>query len=150
MAKLEIIHGRGLFNLDADVGRASPNRLDDVELVRFGYFCLKVSSSLRSRTSPRVKAALESLNPRGPFAPDLDEVISAHQSDRGGTQDGKVSVGKPQATHSFNYDTKNSWIIFSLSMPMIERIPNLYPRIDIDAISGPEISKKVRELFNID
>lgn len=150
MAKLEIVGGRFLFNVEADVGKASPNRLNDVELVRFGYFCVKVSSTLRSRTSPRIKAALDVMRSNGPFAPDLQEVIDAHQNDRGGTRDGKVSVGKPQLTHSFNYDSEHSWIIFSLCMSMIERLPDTYPRIDMDDFSGMEISKNVRELFRIE
>jgi hypothetical protein len=150
MAKLEIVGGRFLYNIDADVGKGSPNRLDDVELVRFGYFCVKVNPKLQARTSSRMKAALESRQPQGPFLPDLQAIIEAHQADRGGTQDGKVSVGRPQLTNDFNYDGTHSWIIFSLCMSMIDRLPNQYPRIDLDEKSGLTISKKVRELFRLD
>jgi hypothetical protein len=147
MAKLEIVGGRFLYNLDADAGKGSPKRRDDVELVRFGYFCIKVSSKLQARIPPRMNTALESLQAQGPFLPDLQVVIDAHQADRGGTQDGKVSVGKPQLTQDFNYDGTHSWTIFRLCMSMIDRLPNQYPRIDLDEKSGLTISKKVRELF---
>jgi hypothetical protein len=150
MAKLEIVDGRFLYNLDADAGKGSPKRLDDVELVRFGYFCIKVSSKLQARIPSRMKTALESLQAQGPFLPDLQVVIDAHQADRDRTQDEKVSVGKPQLTHDFNYDGTHSWIIFSLCMSMIDRLPNQYPRIDLDKKSGLTISKKVRELLRIE
>ena len=127
-----------------------PNRLDDVELVRFGYYCAKVSVKIRPLISPRMRTSLDVMQSKGPYRPDLQNVIDAHQQVRGGTKDGKVSVGKPQVTHSFSYDSKHSWIIFGLTLPMVEYMPDEYPRIDVDDQSGPEISKRVRELFRIE
>ena len=146
MAKLEIILGKLLFNLDHDVGRNSPNRLDDVELVRFGYFCAKVSPKLLAKHSAEMKVALQNLRTDGPYLSDLQDVIDIHQRTRGGPQDGKISTGKSRATHSFSYDSQHSWIIFSLSGLMFERIPDTYPRIDLEDQSGSEISRRIQEL----
>ena len=148
MAKFEVISNIFVFNLDADVGKASPNKLDDVELVRFGYFCKKNNPIAQPLISAREKVALQTMQPRGPYFTDLQEVIDAHQEARGGTQDGKVSVGKPQSTHTVNYDSAHSWIIYTLSKDMSLFLPNMYPRIDLHDQSGIEISKRVRMLFD--
>ncbi len=141
MAKVEIIGGVLFFNLDADVGRLSANKIDDVELVRFGYIRKKNSPNVVGRLSPREIAALQALRPRGGSDSDIQEVIDAHQESRGGTQDGKVSVGKSQITHGPRYDNKHAWIIYNLCHNMADAFPYIYPRIDQHELSGPDISK---------
>ena len=149
MAKLEIISNTFVFNLDADVGKASPNKLDDVELVRFGYFCKKNNPIAQPLISAREKVALQTMQPRGPYRADLQEVIDANQESRGGPQDGKVSVGKAQIIHSGSYDGAHIWIIYVLDKNMRDVLPSIWPRIDLHDQSGLEISKKVLELFNV-
>ena len=149
MAKLEIIGGILLFNLDADVGKLSPNRIDDVELVRFGYIGKKNSPNVVGRLTPRETAALQALRPRGGYDSDIQEVINAHQESRGGTQDGKVSVGKSQLAHGPRYDNKHAWIIYNLCHNMADAFPYIYPRIDLHELSGPDISKRVRQLLDV-
>ena len=149
MAKLEINDGFFFFNLDADVGRIAPNRFDDVELVRFGYFCKKNNPAVQSLMSAREIVTLQAMQPRGPYLADLQEVIDAHQESRGGTQDGKVSVGKPQSTHNVRYDGVHSWIIYVLCENMSKVLSDTYPRIDLHDQSGVEISKTVRKLFRV-
>ena len=149
MAKFEIISDKVVFNLNADVGRMAPNKLDDVELVRFGYFCMKNNPKSLLSMPPRHKAALQAMQPRGPYFADLQEVIDAHQEARGGTRDGKVSVGKGQIFHTGIYDGVHMWIIYVLSNNMRIFIPDIFPRIDLHNQSGLEISKRVLELFNL-
>ena len=151
MAKLESISGKFFFNLTADVGRNSPNRLDDVELVRYGYFCLSRRPDVQVQISPELKLAFANMRSLGPYGPDLQAVIDLHQQARGkdSTIDGKVSVGKPQITHSSRYNDKLSWIIFVLCRAMIDHVPDTYPRIDIEFESGNEIAKTVADLFTV-
>ena len=149
MTKLEYLDGQFFFNLDADVGKMSPNRIEDVELVRFGYFCKKSNPRALLLMSAREKVSVLALQPRGPYRSDLQEAIDAHQENRGGTQDGKVSVGKPQLSHGERYDRAHVWIIFTLCYNLAAVLPNIYPRIDLHDQSGPEISKRVRELFGV-
>ena len=149
MAKLEIKQYQFFFNLDADVGRASPNKLDDVELVRFGYFCVKSDPKKFLILPTRFKVALQSMQPRGPYLADLQGVIDAHQEHRGGTQDGKVSVGKAQFILG-RYDSKHLFMIYALCNAIADFLPNMYPRIDLHDQSGIEISKRVQVLFRVD
>lgn len=148
MAKFENDQGFFEFNLTADVGKASPNRLDDVELVRFGYFCLGRNPQA-TQITPRLKAALQRMKSNGPHGPDLQEVIDAHQQARGGTQDGKVSIGKAQIRkgQSLRYDDKHSWIIYILTANMFSNNPDGFPRIDQEIDAGNAISATVAEMF---
>ena len=84
------------WNLSANVGPQQPNKLDDVELVRFGYFCMRENKQFPAK--PEVRAALQEMRNSGPFAQDLANVIVAHQRSRGGTQDGRVSVANVSFT----------------------------------------------------
>jgi len=138
------------FNLDADVGRHCPNKVDDVELVRYGYFCLKNNTRNPSNLTPRISSALQAMKIQGPFGPDLQEVIDAHEETRGGTIDGKVSISKAHLTTKERYDGVHRWIIDVLCNNMIDRNPNQYPRIDLDSVLGPEIKKRVRQIFALD
>ena len=149
MAKLEIKQDQFFFNLNADVGRVSPNKIDDVELVRFGYFCVKSDPKKLLLLPTRLQVALQAMQPRGPYLADLQEVIDAHQEKRGGTQDGKVSVGKEQFI-SGKYDSNHLFIIYALCNAMADFLPNMYPRIDLHERSGIEISKTVQVLFRVD
>ena len=150
MAKIEIVEGRCVFNVDVEVGKGRPNRIDDVELVRYGYTCLKSDTRFQVNITPRLRAALQKLNPRGAHANDLQEVIEAHQEARGGQIDGIVSVGKSQSMHTILYDRKHAWIIYSLSGFIRDNDPDLYPRIDLDESCGSELRKKVKTIFFAD
>lgn len=137
------------FNLDGDVGKLSRNLLADVELVRFGYFCKGISPLVKSNLSDREKKALQSLKTKGPYFPDLQEMIDAHQQVRGGTQDGKVSVGKPNIANQGKYDRDHFWIIFNLCHNMADAFPKIYPRIDLHEMAGLELKKVLPPLFDI-
>ena len=149
MAKLEISGDVMFFNLDADVGRMAPNRIDDVELVRFGYFCQRSRPENQPNLTARQKVSLQAMQPNGPYFADLQEVIDAHQENRGGTQDGKVSTGKSQIAPAGLYDSVHMWIIYALTNNMRLFLPDIFPRIDLHAQSGVEISKRIRQLFAV-
>lgn len=136
------------WNLSSNVGPRQPNALDDVELVRFGYICLK--QNLRFPADPSLRPSLNKLRPFGPFDEDLAEVISAHQKARGGTQDGIVSVARITgvgASKNELYDRRNTWIIISLNNNMLDITDDIYPRIDKHPQSGPTLSLKVKQIL---
>ena len=148
MARFESDQGFFEFNLTTDVGKASPNRLDDVELVRYGYFCLGRNRQV-TQITPRLRTALQRMRSVGVYGSDLQEVIDAHQQARGGTQDGKVSVGKAQARkgQSLRYDDIHSWIIYILTANMANNNPDGFPRIDQEIEAGDAISATVAAMF---
>lgn len=137
------------WNLSADVGSRQPNRLDDVELVRFGYYCM--SQDTRFPPDPKLRPVLQAMRSLGPFDQDLANVIVTHQRNRRPTQDGKVSVAKVSftSTNRERYDGAHSWIIISLNNNMIDIAGDVYPRIDKHPASGPEVSKAVKKIFGV-
>jgi hypothetical protein len=135
------------WNIDANVGPRQKNNLDDVELVRFGYACM--NSDPTARVTPNLRTALINCITFGPFGDDLAAVIKQHQIQRGGTQDGIVSVGKFSSTHREVYDTQHAWIIYVLGNFMMNVTGEKFPRIDLHPLSGPILSARVREIFTI-
>ena len=137
------------WNLSSSVGSGQINRLDDVELVRFGYNCLKQNKKFPP--SAALLPALRAMKTFGEFDQDLADVIVAHQKDRGGTQDGIVSVANVTFTSTNRelYDRKHSWIIIALCNNMIDVAGDVYPRVDKHPESGPEISRSVKSIFGI-
>lgn len=145
MVQVLVVGSLFRWNLSRNVGRTQPNILDDVELVRFGYYCMSLNpkSGIRSK----MKAELDAMKPAGAYAADLQKVIDAHQKLRGGTQDGHVSVGRGNITNTEFYDGKHSWIIAGLNNHMVDICRDIYPRIDKHLQSGPEITRKVKEIL---
>ena len=101
MVKGLLAHTGGLFwNLSADVGPGQPNLPDDVELVRFRYFLMKDNPKATGGPFAVLKPVLQQVTPTGAFDNALAAAIRTHQSLRGGTQDGRVSVAKGQSIQS--------------------------------------------------
>jgi hypothetical protein len=133
------------WNLTTPVGPGKPNKLDDVEFCRFGYFMMKGNPKAMPDLTQRERDALARLNPVGGFGPDLAEVILAHQQSRGGTQDGFISVARDVQTNFGQYDHKHKWIVLVLNVNMLDT-SDVFPRIDLHGMSGPEITKSVFEI----
>ena len=147
MVQALLAHTGGLFwNLSANVGPAEPNRPDDVELVRFGYFLLKDNPKATGGPFTALKPVLQKVTPTGRFDNDLAEAIRTHQRLRGGTQDGKVSVARDNRFNRGQYDGQHTWMVFPLNNSMIDMAPNIYPRIDLHPQSGPAVSAAVRRI----
>lgn len=135
------------WNISANVGRGQPNREDDVELCRFGYLAFKNNTKVSSRMSPELLASIARMRTMGPFDNDLHEVIVLHQRQRGGTQDGIVSVAKPNIAPSGEYDGSHLWIVLAMNESMREIMPEEYPRIDKHQQSGAAISSAVKRIL---
>ena len=148
MAVGQVFRDIFFWNLTTPVGRGAPNKLDDVELVRFGYVCLRENA--QAGTSPGLKAALGRMNATGAFGPDLQLVIDEHQKVRGGTVDGKISVARPALLNSGTYDHQHLWIIILLNAHMGKMMKEFpYPRIDLDLRTGPAITDTAAKCFSM-
>jgi hypothetical protein len=150
MAKGEIVDGVFFWNLSKDVGRSCPNIIDDSELVRYGYHCMKVNIASTPRMTEELRVALSDMKTRGGYANDLQRVIDADQQRRGTTLDGKVSVAKIAVVHKTMYDGIHSWTVWNLHLNMIVALRHQFPRIDLDPASGADISVTVRRCMMID
>ena len=140
-------HTGALFwNLSADVGPGQPNRPDDVEFVRFGYLMLKDNRKATAGPFVALKAACQSITPTGAFDDVLAAAIRTHQSLRGGSQDGRVSVARANNFNKGVYDGKHIWMVFPLNNSMIDMAPDIYPRIDLHPRSGPAVTASVRKI----
>ena len=137
------------WNLSANVGRGQPNLIADVELVRLGYVAVRDNTKFPAKAE--LREPLSKLQPFGPYGPDLQAVIEAHQKVRGGTQDGYVSVAKISATSTNRdfYDGSHAWIIIILDNNLRDLPGDQYPRIDKHPKCGPELKKKVLKTFII-
>lgn len=136
MAVGQVVSGIFYWNVGAAVGAGQPNRLDDVELVRFGFVMMRSANDIH-RASPQLRAALQELRRTGGFDRDLDAAIRALQAQMKTPADGKVSVAQVSAANHGRYDGHHMWIIWRLNEFM--RDFDLYPRIDLHPDSGLEI-----------
>jgi hypothetical protein len=148
MVKAMVVpHNQALFwNLSMDVGPGQPNKPDDVEFVRFGYFLMKDNPKAMTGQFVSLKPTLQKVTPTGPFDNALAEAIRGHQRLRGGTQDGKISVAKANNFNRGIYDGQHTWMAFPLNNTMIDMAPNIYPRIDLHLQSGPAVTETVRKI----
>lgn len=126
-------NGRFYWNVDAHVGPGCPNKMDDVQLVQFGYWCM--GNNPKTPASPADRALFAAVTPGAPYsgAPGdpLTLAIKRHQALRGGTQDGRVSP--MQANQGYN------WIISSLSNNISNYLMQQWPRIDQHAKCPPAL-----------
>jgi hypothetical protein len=149
MASLAVSPTSGIYwNLSEDVGTGKPNLVEDVELVRFGYHCwLKTGTHSRPLSAP-LELAIRVMLPWGGFGPDLDLVIREHQKWRGGQQDGCISKVKMTSGNQGYVDGTRLWIMIVLSNSMLLVHPHIFPRIDLAAESGAEVSGAVVRICN--
>ena len=115
-------------NLSANVGTKSPNKPDDVQLVQLGYACAARSPQFSAAT----RAICATVVPGAPYSGQetdaLTRAIRAHEKERGGAQDGHVSV----LTNFTNpiYDGVHVFIIVALNTQIRKQLPGNFPRLD--------------------
>jgi hypothetical protein len=131
------------WNLDANVGLASPNKTDDVQLVQLAY-------SIRARRldlHPASKAAFAAVKVGAPCTGREDDplvrAIRAHQRDRGGTQDGRVSTIR--TTNGVYHDSggEHSYMLTALINNIFDAMPDDFPRIDKHPSCPPALKASV-------
>lgn len=132
------------WNIEGNVGAYSPNRQDDVDLVQMGYVALaksplaKISEATRQLAKQIVPGARCDGTPNDP----LVKVIKSHQADRGGTQDGHVSV---ISSTSGSYDGQHAFLLVILNNNIALVSPEVFPRMDKIPGCPPTLAAKVRE-----
>jgi hypothetical protein len=119
---------RIFWNIEANVGVASPNRPDDVQLIQLAYRCKSLDMDL-AVTDLNVYARVV---PGAPYSGREDDpltlAIRHHQKTRGGVQDGHVSVIPPGTGM---YDGKHTFMLIPLNNNMIDALPgDVFPRVD--------------------
>ncbi len=117
------------WNVSANVGAKSPNRPDDVQLVQLGYACAAYDTFYDAA----LRATFASVIPGGPYFGQENEpltrAIRAHEKQRGGSQDGHVSV--PNSLTNASYDGgAHTFLIVSLNYQLRRQLPGNFPRLD--------------------
>jgi hypothetical protein len=121
---------RFYWNVDANVGANSPNRDEDVHLIQFGYFLMSKAAS----QPPNLRAIFALVRPgtscTGREDDPLVRAIRAHQANRGGTQDGHVSVVPTSAGVYPDATGGHTYMLISIINNMFDAMPQDFPRID--------------------
>jgi hypothetical protein len=132
------------FNVTAPVGVGQMNRVDDVELVRFGYKSMVKAAKVP--VDPQLKSLIDKMPYKGPFSDDVAAVIKQHEKVRGGTQDGRIS--RAVTFHGTGYDGQHSWIIEVLSNNIRAATGKVFPRLDLDTDCGPNLKAGLVFIFD--
>lgn len=132
------------FNLHADVGQGCANRLDDVELVRYGIACLAAAPV--NRADPNLRPFLEAaarVKATGPFDSFVSNAVLAFQKTFDTMHaDGKVSVIRgDRSPHGHIY------VLQTMTAAMRLACTRVYPRLDLVPETGPALSQVVRKMF---
>ena len=136
---------RFFFNIEGDVGPRGLNLAEDVELVRFGVFCLtKAPMAPGENAADRqaFMAAARKVGFIGPYDADLGAAILAYQKARGRVMDSTVSVISGQGTAG-----GQAYVLQTMLANMAAEYPSIYPRIDQIMETGPALTARVKSLF---
>lgn len=133
------------FNISGNVGLASPNKVEDVQLVQLGYFALTQeppgmnAEELRDAAAMVVPGAIYTAAPDDP----LTVAIKIHQKIMGGPQDGHVSVMKGD----IRYDADHLFMLVGLINDIRAMMGSNFPRIDTHPKCPPALAASVRRTF---
>ncbi|MFO1087064.1 MAG: hypothetical protein U1E21_21120 [Reyranellaceae bacterium] len=139
------------YNIDAKVGAHAPNRVNDVQLVQFGYFAMLRSPKNANSLSAAERDAFGKIvlgSPcNGTDADPLVRAIRAHQASRGGTQDGLVSELKPGHIAYTDRTGFHTLILVALNNSMRDVMAGRFPRIDLHESCPAGLKAFVKGLF---
>ena len=139
--------GKFCLNVDSHVGPGCSNKVEDVQLVQFGYYCMTRSNYAPFGLTPAEMAIIKTVVPwclYGSLTDPLTLSIKAHQRARGGTQDGRVSP----FTSASGFYGESTWMIISLVVNIIMVYPDLYPRLDKVSNCPPALAAATRRMFS--
>jgi hypothetical protein len=136
------------FNISAAVGPNCPNKIEDFQLVQFGYFALAqnqgnpIPDDLRQAAAAVVPGADYDGSDDDP----LTIAIRTDQQFRGGTQDGKVSRMHGQSTF---YDAEHVFLLARLVNNIRVLLGATFPRIDKHPKCPPVLAASVKTVFDV-
>lgn len=140
-----------MWTIDANVGLASRNKPDDVQLVQFAYVM-----ALGNAQRPKSLAEKETYAKVVPGAPctgraddPLVRAIVAHQQARGGTQDGHVSPFSASTVMYVGASGKHSHMLWSLNLNIMGMMPYDFPRLDKHPLCPPGLKSVVIDCCEI-
>ncbi|MDR6873384.1 hypothetical protein J2Y55_004408 [Bosea sp. BE125] len=121
--------GTPIWNISANVGLASPNQADDVQLVQFGYYATLINpnTKLTAEQQDLYSKIVLGQPCNGTASDPLVAAIRAHQKVRGGPQDGHVSPIKGGTSYDGG---KHTFMMLALNNNMSDVAPDVFPRID--------------------
>jgi hypothetical protein len=132
--------GRFLWNIDENVGLASPNQTEDVHLIQLAYHCL--STNPVANLTQAERELYGAVNPGAPYNGQPNDpltlAIQHQQRKRGGVQDGHVSKMKA----SLVYGGERTWMLLPLNNNLAAVLGEHWPHID----KHPRSTAVLREL----
>ncbi len=138
-----------MFNIHSHVGTGMPNRLDDVEFCRLACFVMRKLAVTENPKSVPLVAAIAKVQPSGPFGPDLDAAIRAHQAYQGGSQDGRVSPLTSPVMAETGYGSGKMWLVSIYDGNLSKQLPGSYPRLELHPMCGAALRASVQKMFSI-
>jgi len=131
------------WNIDANVGFRSANKTDDVQLVQLAYSVRATRSDIPAE-SKRAFAAVKIGAPCTGLGDDpLVVAIRVHQKDRGGTQDGHVSVIHTSNGVYHDSGGDHLFMLAALVNNIFDAMPADFPRIDKHPSCPPALKASV-------
>lgn len=131
------------MNLDGNVGLNSPNLIDDVQLVQFGFLAMAANNTFSAADRAVFAAVVPGAAYSGSPTDPLTLAIKRHQASRGGTQDGHVSVMTGTMMYA-DGSGNHTFQLVALMNNIRDFTVGLYPRIDRHARCPPALAAKVR------
>ena len=129
------------WNIDANVGVASPNRTDDVHLIQFGYFIMSTAEVTSADLKPIFAGVKVGVPCTGREDDPLVKAIRAHQRSRGGPQDGHVSKLSSDAA---GFAPGRSFMLVAIMNNIFDATANDFPRIDRHPQCPPSVKIAVQ------
>ena len=136
------------WNLTVQVGLASPNNPDDVQLVQFGFFCMGPPTSRIS--DPQNRIVYARVVPGSPFTPGPNEplslAISTLEFGHGVTQrDRRINPFPPTGYTYQDRSGRHPFMIGYLLNSMYDSVgPDNWPRLDRHPNCPPLVAAAVR------
>ena len=148
MAKAILIRDRFYWNVERHVGVGGANKVDDVQLVQMGYFCM---AALKSSEVPAdMLAAAAKIQPGESYGggpgENLSVAIRLHQKLRGGAQDGVIS---PATNTQGTYAPHLFWMIISLDHNIADIVKENWPHLDQHPKCPAALAEAVKTTFRI-
>lgn len=147
-----VVSGNQFFywNLSANVGLGSPNRIDDVQLVQLGYALAVDVSSDNLLFDADLRSVCKKVIPGAPYngvaGDPLTLAIDAHQRKMKIAPDGHISVLPPMSTGLYQQrGGQHVFQLVALVNAIKEMTPEIFPRIDKHPKCPPALRAAVRK-----